>query len=239
MNPDQYDPVSIPLQVGQVWRTHGNETITLTDYDTESKTFQAENKMKARRIYTYDGSCDTIWMSDCLKELITPAPAFEEGQVWLRANGAKVTLFREQDGLRAYFVDEDDPEDRMSAIVEWFKRDQCTNLVKLLRPNKCVLSPKPPLGLRPRFIALEERLSEINEAIDRYKQADMTIPSEWLDEKNAILYDLDRLSFNRWWDSEGSAMAPKENENQQEYVRRVSHVAWDNGIFMGRHHETT
>lgn len=236
---NEYGLVSIPLQVGQEWRTYGGETITLTDYDPESKTFQAENKMKARRIYTYDGSCNTIWMSDTLKELVNPGPQFEAGQVWLRSNGAEVTLFTRpygrEIGLCAYFVDEEDPENKLSASVKWNQPDQQLNLVKLLKPAPA----KPPLGLRPRFIALEERIREINEAIDRYKQAEMTIPSEWLDEKNFILYDLERLAFNRWWDSEGSAMAPKENENQQEYVRRVSHVAWDNGIFMGRHHEAT
>jgi len=237
MNPDEYAPVSIPLQVGQEWHTYGGETIALIDYDPEDKTFRATNEASACTwLYKYDGSCDPIWRSDFLKELITPAPAFEEGQVWLRANGAKVHLKQNLSTLKAYFVnEEDDRSAGFFAEVEWFKPDQEYNLVKLLKQAPV----KPPLGLRPRLIALEERFKEINEAIDRYKQADMTIPSEWLDEKNFILYDLERLAFNRWWDSEGSAMAPKENENQQEYVRRVSHVAWDNGIFMGRHHEAT
>lgn len=238
-NPDQYAPVSIPLQVGQVWRTYKGQAITLTDYDLENKAFESANgKNACTRLYKYDGSCNTIWKSDCLKELITPAPAFEEGQVWLRANGAKVHLRKNFSTLKAYFANEEDNNydcTGFSAEVEWFKPDQEYNLVKLLKQAPV----KPPLGLRPRFIALEERIKEINEAIDRYREAEMTIPTEWLDEKNFILYDLDRLAFNRWWDSEGSAMAPKENENQQEYVRRVSHVAWNNGIFMGRHNETT
>lgn len=233
MNPDQYDPVSIPLQVGQEWRTYGGETIALIDYDPEEKTFRATNK--ARECiwhYKYDGSCNPIWMSDALKELITPAPAFEEGQVWLRANGSKVHLRKNLSTIKAYFVNEKDNHCLgFFAHVEWFKPDEAYNLVELLEQAPV----KPPLGLRPRFIALEERLKEVNEAIDRYREAEIVIPSEWLDEKNFILYDLDRLAFNRWWDSEGSAMAPKENEDQQEYVRRVSHVAWDNGIFMGRY----
>jgi hypothetical protein len=239
MNPDEYAPVSIPLQVGQEWRTYGGETIILTDYDSEDKTFRATNKARACiRHYKYDGSCNTIWKSDFLKELITPAPAFEEGQVWLRANGAKVHLKQNFSTLKAYFANEEDNDYDYTgffAKIEFLKPDEDYNLVKLLKQAPV----KPPLGLRPRFIALEERIREINEAIDRYREAEIAIPSEWLDEKNFILYDLDRLAFNRWWDSEGSAMAPKENENQQEYVRRVSHVAWDNGIFMGRHHETT
>ena len=239
MNPDQYDPVIIPLQVGQVWRTHGGETITLKDYNPENKTFESTNEKNAcTGLYKYDGFCDTIWMFDRLKELITPAPAFEEGQVWLRANGAKVHLRKNFSTLKAYFANEEDNDydcTEFLAGVEWFEPDQECNLVKLLKQAPV----KPPLGLRPRFIALEERIKEINEAIDRYKQADMAIPSEWLEEKNAILNDLDRLSFDQWWDSEGSAMRPEECEDQEEHVHRISFIAWSNGVFRGRHHEAT
>lgn len=42
--------------------------------------------------------------------------------------------------------------------------------------------PKPPLGLRPRFIADEERLSEVAGAIDRYGKAGRPVPIEWLAE---------------------------------------------------------
>lgn len=42
--------------------------------------------------------------------------------------------------------------------------------------------PKPPLGLRPRWIVGTERKREILEAMDRYNTAQMKIPSEWLEE---------------------------------------------------------
>lgn len=41
---------------------------------------------------------------------------------------------------------------------------------------------KPPLGLRPKFIAYSERLKEIHEAIGRYLDAGKAIPQEWIDE---------------------------------------------------------
>ena len=38
---------------------------------------------------------------------------------------------------------------------------------------------KPPLGLRPRIIWLNEREMEIREAIDRYEKAGKEIPIMW------------------------------------------------------------
>ena len=43
---------------------------------------------------------------------------------------------------------------------------------------------KPPLGLVPRFIRDEERVSEILEAIARYNEVGKPVPQEWLDELN-------------------------------------------------------
>lgn len=43
-------------------------------------------------------------------------------------------------------------------------------------------SKKPPLGLRPRYIAEEMRIREIEDAVARYKNADKVVPSEWVDE---------------------------------------------------------
>lgn len=45
---------------------------------------------------------------------------------------------------------------------------------------------KPPMGLRPKFLADEERIAEINEAIFRYMGAKKIIPQEWIDEYNSI-----------------------------------------------------
>jgi hypothetical protein len=45
---------------------------------------------------------------------------------------------------------------------------------------------KPPLGLRPRFIADEDRLREIEAAITRLKTCGWRVPAEWLTERDEI-----------------------------------------------------
>jgi len=49
---------------------------------------------------------------------------------------------------------------------------------------------RPPIGLRPRFIWLEQRLQEIKDACDRYINAQKPIPREWLDESKVIRAEL-------------------------------------------------
>jgi hypothetical protein len=49
------------------------------------------------------------------------------------------------------------------------------------------LLPKPPIGLRPRNIAIQQRVQEILEAMLRYNSAHKKLPAEWvieLDELN-------------------------------------------------------
>lgn len=41
---------------------------------------------------------------------------------------------------------------------------------------------RPPLGLRPRYVVVPERIQEISDAIQRYAFACLPIPSEWLEE---------------------------------------------------------
>jgi len=41
---------------------------------------------------------------------------------------------------------------------------------------------RPPLGLRPRYIAAGERAIEILDAIRRYVEAGKPVPGAWLDE---------------------------------------------------------
>ena len=49
--------------------------------------------------------------------------------------------------------------------------------------------PKPPLGLKPKSISDEQRLDEIDAAIERYVVALYPIPQSWLDERDALLFD--------------------------------------------------
>ena len=52
---------------------------------------------------------------------------------------------------------------------------------------------KPPLGLKPRRIALLQRKTEILETMDRYIEENEPIPIEWLEELNEIMEKLKSL----------------------------------------------
>lgn len=53
--------------------------------------------------------------------------------------------------------------------------------------------PNFPLGLRPRYIVVEQRIAEIAQAIERYAKAGVPTPAEWMDE----LADLNIYLRNR------------------------------------------
>lgn len=38
-----------------------------------------------------------------------------------------------------------------------------------------------------------------------------------------------KMQYEKWWDTEGSKMKPEENEDCEEFARRVCHIAWMNG----------
>ncbi len=48
-------------------------------------------------------------------------------------------------------------------------------------------SQKPPIGLKPRYIHDSERIDEILYAIERYTDANMSIPKSWVDELRDLL----------------------------------------------------
>ena len=48
----------------------------------------------------------------------------------------------------------------------------------------------PPLGLKPRWLADEHRLADVDAALERYKEAGMIPPSEWLDERRDLVRSL-------------------------------------------------
>lgn len=47
-------------------------------------------------------------------------------------------------------------------------------------------SDAPPLGLKPIWVHHEQRLAEINVAIERYKDFEKEIPEEWIAEKQTL-----------------------------------------------------
>lgn len=50
----------------------------------------------------------------------------------------------------------------------------------------------PPLGIIPRYIFLERRLTNIDDAIERYTKAGLPYPPEWVTERNEIIAWLQR-----------------------------------------------
>jgi hypothetical protein len=37
-----------------------------------------------------------------------------------------------------------------------------------------------------------------------------------------------------WWDQEGSAIQPNANEDIEEFARRITQIAWENGAFCAK-----
>jgi len=58
--------------------------------------------------------------------------------------------------------------------------EKASDLVKQQYQGKL----KPPLGLKPRYIAYAERKLEVLEAICRYVKDGKEVPKEWVDELN-------------------------------------------------------
>jgi len=54
---------------------------------------------------------------------------------------------------------------------------------------------QPPLGLRPLEFAVHDRHVELLEAIQRYRQADYTVPIAWEQELAAVRWCRDLLRF--------------------------------------------
>ena len=45
---------------------------------------------------------------------------------------------------------------------------------------------KPPIGVMPRYFWHKKRRDELSEAIQRYMEANKSIPKEWIDEYNEL-----------------------------------------------------
>jgi hypothetical protein len=53
--------------------------------------------------------------------------------------------------------------------------------------------PKPPLGLIPKELWLQERLENIKRAIIRYAESEYSIPVEWIEERDELLEKIKNL----------------------------------------------
>jgi hypothetical protein len=71
-------------------------------------------------------------------------------------------------------------------------------------PLRKIMFPKPPLGLRPETIAIEDRIREIEQACDRYRMAypavaiGREVPSAWTAELNRLKDRLEQLRLEKY-----------------------------------------
>jgi len=83
------------------------------------------------------------------------------------------------------YIIKDDGNDEFGYYTHRFKPATLSDF-----EQQSVVEGKPPIGIKPRFIWLEQRLEDINNAILRYQSALKEIPEEWVDERLKILDDL-------------------------------------------------
>lgn len=57
---------------------------------------------------------------------------------------------------------------------------------------KCSCGNKPPLGIMPRYIWDESRLTQLEQAIERRIGKVNTIPIEWIEERNELIERLNK-----------------------------------------------
>ncbi len=50
-------------------------------------------------------------------------------------------------------------------------------------------SPKEPLGLVPSYVRQKMRITEILAAMNRYNEADLAIPEDWMDELGGLVWN--------------------------------------------------
>ncbi len=50
--------------------------------------------------------------------------------------------------------------------------------------------PKPPIGLMPRKLWLEQRFDNVRAAIDRYIIAGQRVPPEWWEERDILALEI-------------------------------------------------
>jgi len=62
--------------------------------------------------------------------------------------------------------------------------EECNNRIKEMQR---IRNNKPPLGLQPHKYWVEERITNILQAVNRYIEDDREIPTEWIEEYNQLI----------------------------------------------------
>lgn len=54
---------------------------------------------------------------------------------------------------------------------------------------------RPPIGVKPRYLVMEERFQELKQAIQQYSERGHIIPLEWVDEYNELIKSISSEQF--------------------------------------------
>lgn len=104
-------------------------------------------------------------------------------------------MFRHTDKPFLYFEDDAEINFDCCSSYEGFRNDENTYIAVadfLALPEPKPEAPsheeiKPPIGLRPKSIAYEDRYREVSDAIVRYCNAGISIPYDWYDEYQELV----------------------------------------------------
>ena len=65
--------------------------------------------------------------------------------------------------------------------------DSCKNKTDCVEYVSTDVEPKPPLGIMPKYIWDSQRIEYLKGAIDKYCNANLEVPCEWIEEYNTLI----------------------------------------------------
>ena len=93
-------------------------------------------------------------------------------------------------------------------------------------------SIKPPLGIIPRKLWIDERILDLNSAILRYKEAGKEWPKEWDEESIELIaekYDIPKAKINGFYDQSSNWCCTDKKEEKKEW-EIISFIGQDGGV---------
>lgn len=130
------------------------------------------------------------------------------------ANG--ITIFKVDDNCKSYkiYYYDGSTEEECSKEYDSYKESRrlvektievnaMTSVDDVITKIKLQNTKRPPFGITPRFIWIEQRIDEIIKAMDRYREAKKEIPKDWYfelaqleTEKNKSVQNVANITIN-------------------------------------------
>ena len=66
----------------------------------------------------------------------------------------------------------------------------CQSCVDKMNELKRIRYNKPPLGIEPHKIWIEQRITNLIDAMNRYIQDSRKVPIEWMEEYNKLIHEI-------------------------------------------------